>query len=439
MTSELNTKDLPELVKKFLGDSFCAIMEPSGSFASNPQALLTDTGVPLSQIVLLRKYDEAKQFIQDKKPRLLLTEYSVPGGSGISLVELQEGLYCESEKAALIVTKNSSAQAVAEAAEGAVDSYLLKPFSADTFRRKLLDVLDRKLNPSLYSIKIQEGRDNLVIKEFEMALQGFGEAKSLHEQPTLAHFYSGFVLKSQKDLEVALAEFQKGRKFQPLHYKCLTGEFETLMDLKRYKDAYALVPLIRDNYPITSQRLGQIFIAAVFTYHFEDLPDLYDIFLATENRTPWLIELTSLALLTAARYWIQKKDMKKAMLYVDMGMTVRAKDMNYMEQAIDDFLKVGAAKEADQIFAKIPSTEVGSAKYCQLRLKVDCQTLTPEKALEEGRKLTKDGHGTPEIFRLMVKLSVKVGKTTLAESFIAQGVKQFPDLRKELYDLLSAG
>lgn len=430
--------ELRRQTQEFLGDGPCLLVEPSAAFSANLQSCLGDLGVPLNQIVVIRKFEEAKLFITDKKPRLILSEYDITGGSGLALLELQESQYEERRKIAVVVTKNSSASAVAESAEGSVDAFILKPFSAEVFRKKMAEVLSRKLHPTRYTLKIQEGRGELAVKNFAEALQGFTEAKSLNEQPTLAHYYAGAVHQSQGDIDKALAEFRRGRQYQPIHYKCLMGEFEGLMAQQKYKDAYALVPLIKANYPITSHRLGQIFIAAVFTYHFDDLEDYYDLFLSMENRSAWLIELTSLALFTAGKYWA-KKDPPKALSYFDMGMTVRGREISFVESVVDELIRAGAYKEADAACAKILPTDIGSPKHSQLRFKLDYHTVPHDRLIDKGRKLVTDGHANPEIYRLLVTLMSTQGKTTLAESVIAQALREHPTLRKELYEILAAG
>lgn len=432
------SEELQRQTKTFLGDGPCLVVEPAVAFAANLQACLGDLGVPLNQIVVIRKFEEAKQFIADKKPKLILSEYDITGGSGLALLELQEGQYDERQKIAVVVTKNASASAVAESAEGSVDAFILKPFSAEVFRKKLAEVLNRKLNPTLYTQKIQESRGEMAVKHFDQALKGFTEAKSMNEQPTLAHYYTGAVYQSQGNIEKALEEFRLGRKFQSIHYKCLMGEFEGLMAQQKYKEAYGLVPLIKANYPITSHRLGQIFIAAVFTYHFDDLQDYYELFLSMENRSSWLIELTSLALFTAGKYWA-KKEPAKALTYFDMGMTVRGRELSFVENVVDELIRAGAYKEADLAFAKVLPADIGSAKHSQLRFKLDYHTLPHDRLIDKGRKLVSDGHGSPEVYKLLVGMMSSQGKTTLAESVIAQALREHPALRKELYDILAAG
>ncbi len=423
-------------MKNFIGDKACLIIEPSASFSASIQSCLVDMGLPFEQIMTIRKFNDAKRIVEAKKPKLIITEYDLDEGLGLSLLEMQEKFYSEGDRISIVVTKNSSDSAVAEAAEGSIDAFILKPFAIETFRQTLIDTFNRKTNPSLYNKKVQTGREKLILKEFDEAISQFGEAKTLDEKPTIAFFHSGQAYQGKGDIAKALQEFREGRKFQPLNYKCLIGEFEGLMAMKNYVEAYSLVPTLKANYPISSHRLGQIFTAAVFTCNFDDLPGYYELYSKMEYRSPRLINLTSLALLTAGKYWIENKDVDKAVSYFAMGLITKSYEMKFIEMVVDELLKVNATAAANTIFLKSPQSEIGSDVHTRIRFKIDQMLLPPDQIIERGKKLILAGQASPEIYKTVVALMTRMGKTTLAESMIAKAVTQYPELRESLYKIL---
>jgi DNA-binding response OmpR family regulator len=422
----------------FLGDSTCLIVEPSPAFSSSVQICLRELGIQPGQVIVARKFEEAMNIIKDRKPKMLITEYQIEQNFGLSLVESQEQFHDSQSRLSAIVTKNSSDSAIAEAAEDQVDLFILKPVSPETFKQKVTDAIMRKLNPSSYQKKIQKGRQHFDAKELEVALQEFNDAKPLDSKPTLAFFYSGQtqLLKGLK-LE-ALAEFRQGRKLQPLHYKCLIGEFDVLIEEKRYDEAYAIVPLINDNYPITSRRLGQIITAAVYTKHFEELSVYYEKFKNLEYRTNQLVSITALAFLTAGRFALADKDLKKALEYYEFASLSSARIIEMIEKIILDLKKVNAINEAQVFLSKVHQSQVGSPTYNQLSFQIDIALLSNDQLLEKGRKLVAAKQCSPEIFKTLVSLAVKMDKMTLAETFISQAVPLYPDLRGPLYLILQS-
>lgn len=416
-----------------LGDSPCLIVEPSPLFSASLLAALGDLGLPSNQIILSRRFADARKVIEQKKPKLILTEYDLPPGLGLSLIEMQEALHDERSRVSIIVTKNSTDSAVAEAAEGPVDAFLLKPFSTDVFRQRLAEVFQRKTNPSAYQRRLIEGRRRFLVKEFDEAVQECEAAKGLDEKPTMAYFLAGASRQGQGSLDQALREYREGRRLQPLHYRCLIGEFETLMAMENYREAYAVVPLIRDNYPLTSQRLGQIFTAAVFSYRFEDLPAYFELFLQTDNRTPWLNKLVSLAMFTAGKFWLQKKDFTRAVEAFESGITVKGRDLELMGMIVDECLAAAAYAEADAFAGKLLPADLNSPAGQRLRFKVDLRLQAPETMVDRGRRLVLAGHADADTYLQLIPLLLKTGRTTLAETIAHRASTEFPALKGKFY------
>lgn len=396
-------------------------------------------GVSAQQIAIAKKFGDAKALIDEKKPKLLVTEYDIEDSLGLTLIEAQEKFYNETSRIAIVVTKNSSDSAVAEAAEEQVDGFLLKPFSIDTFQKRLLAAVQRKLSPSPYAQKIRSGKQKLEAQEFTSAYEEFVHAKSLDQKPTLACFYTGKTLKNQGRASAALLEFQEGRKIHPMHYKCLTGEFECLFDEKRYQEAYELVHIIRGNFPITSHRLGQFIFSAILTSRFEDLPLYYEIFQKFEHRPPALIRLTSQAFLAAGKIAARKSDLPKAFEYFSYGVNATGRDFDFIETVIPELLKYKAVDEAQSLFSKIKQDEMGSARWTRLSYRIDEFVLPVDQLIEKGRKIVMAGEGTPEIFQSLVQRLVEARKLTLAETIVGVAVSSHPELRKTLYQIIESG
>jgi tetratricopeptide (TPR) repeat protein len=421
----------------FLKDQLCLILEPSKSFSTALQAALQQMGISLTQIVIARKFADAKKIVEEKKPQLLITEYDIDGSLGLDIIEIQEKQYEQSARISFITTKNSSDSAVAEAAEGQIDGFLLKPFTIDAFQKKLLEIVIQKLRPSEYIQKINAGKLHLNQKAYDQAIQEFNSAKPLNPKPALAYSYSGLSYQGKEDWVRALHEFREGRKLQPLHYKCLVGEFEGLVATRSYQEAYSLIEPIRKNYPITSKRLGQMFVAAVFTSHFEDLPLLYETFLKLENRTPDLINISSMALMTAGKFMIKRGDLKKALEYFDIGLMISGRSFAFIEKAVLEFLKVNAIKEAEAFLRKTAPQDAGTAHLARLVLKVDQMVLSKEQFAERGRKLILDGHGNTEIIESVIIAYAQLGRETQAEMIVTKALETQPDRRATFYKILA--
>jgi CheY-like chemotaxis protein len=425
-------------VADFLNSQGALVVEPSNAFFSVIQSCLTSFGMEGKRILFANTYKDAVTLLKTEKPKILITEYMIGKQFGLSLVEMHDELFDSLARISIMVTKESSDNAVAEAAEEQLDAFLLKPFSGADFQKRILEVVKRKMYPSEYFQRIREGKEQIKAKNLMKAMEIFKSAKALNPTPTLACYYVGECLLTKGDIAGARREFTEGRGYNNLHYKCLTGEFDCLMQEKSYRPAYELVELIRTHFPVTSVRLGKFFIAAVYTENFQDLPSFYEMYTNLDYRPPELVNLVSIAVLTAGRFYMRKKNKEEAIKYFEMTMSVSGRNMDFLSKIIEELLKVQDVANAEKFFKQTRADDVGSPEYVQLNFKIGCFTFTPEVALEVGRKIIVDGKTSPEITKKVVQLAIDNGKLTLAESLILKGASAHPEIRKELYNLLEA-
>lgn len=423
-------------ISQFLNNQKALIVEPSNAFYSVIQSCLTSYGMSAENILFAGSYQDATLILKEVRPQILVTEYSLGKFFGLSLVEMHGEYYDSSSRISIMVTKESSDNAVAEAAEEQLDAYIVKPFSISDFKTRLLEVIKRKMYPSDYSHKINVGKEMLKEKKLPEAISLFQEAKELNPKPSLACYYLGECFMYQRKHSLARQEFAEGRSYNPLHYKCLTGEFDCLMAEKNYNEAYKLVGVIRGNFPVTSVRLGKFFIAAVYTESFQDVSSLYELYTNLEYRPSELVNLVSMALITAGRFYLRRGDGPAGLGYFEMASTASGRGIEYLEKIVDELLKVSDFQTAEHFLKYTRSDDMSSPKYHQLNFKISRFVLPLNQTLEFGRKIVIEGNSSPEVTKIIIKLAVENKKITLAESLVIKALEKFPDLRKELYEII---
>lgn len=428
--------DCDQDVSQFLNNQKALIVEPSNAFYSVIQSCLTGNGMKAENILFAGSYQDAVIILKEVQPQILVTEYSLGNFFGLGLVEMHGELYDSSSRISIMVTKESSDNAVAEAAEEQLDAYIVKPFSISDFKIRLLEVIKRKMYPSEYSHKINVGKEMLKENKMPEAISLFQEAKQLNSKPSLACYYLGECFMHQKRYPQAREEFKEGRKYNHLHYKCLTGEFDCLMAEKNYNQAYELVGIIRKNFPVTSVRLGKFFIAAVYAESFQDVGSLYELYTNLEYRPAELVNLVSMALITAGRFYLRRGDVSTALDYFEMTATASGRGIVYLEKIVDELLKVNNFETAERFLKYAKSDDMSSPKYHQLNFKISRFVLPLSQTLEFGRKIVIEGNSSPEVTKIIIKLAVENKKITLAETLVIKALEKFPDLRKELYEII---
>ncbi len=306
-------------VEAFLKDEKVLIVEPSVSFAQTLIELLKEARVPEKNIFHVRGYEEATSVLENKKPKVLITEYAVGTTNGISLVPLQMKNHDESVKIATLITHDSTSTTIAEAAEEHVDAYILKPFSLGDFGARLNKVIQSKLTPSPFEEKIKAGKALLKNGEFAMAALEFKEAIKIKERSPLGYYYVGQALHFQKSVPEASGEYRKGLQLNPLHYKCLLGEFDSHFEQADYTNAYGVAKKIASHFPISPKRMGNIFISLVFSHHFEDITSYFQMYRELDFRPTELTKIFAAALSTAGKFNLKRNQIVKGNECFSMG------------------------------------------------------------------------------------------------------------------------
>lgn len=423
-------------IQDLFSQQVCLVVDPSPVFLIFMKTALNNIESFNLELILSKSFREAKKIIETRKPRIVIVEHEIDGLKGLSLIEAQQQIYDESSRISVIISQNSEDSVIAEAAEEQVDIFMLKPFSIDEFQKRLLALIQKKNNPTEYTLKINQARELIKEKSYSSALDLLSDAKKLRDKPALACFYRGDVYRAINDPRGALAEFAEGRTYNSLHYKCIIGEFEVLMEEKEYQSANNLIPTLVKNFPLTPKRLTQVFIASVFSKHFEFLPDYYNQFLKMEQRSPELINVASAALIAGAKWQFQKNQTKEGVSLFDKAITVVGREITVLDKVITDLIKFGAVEDAQEFLKKVKTEDIGTPEFNRISFKVDRQVLSTPQLLERARKLVFSDQGTPEIFELVVKLLAQAGKDSLAESVIEKAMETNPELRKPLYKIL---
>ena len=188
----MKAEEKEKLFKDFLESNEILITDKSSASRRRLLKTLVDMGAKRNQIRSIAHYSEALDVIETKKPKLILSDYALNGGSGFDLFKEYREKYPEEKKSVLIlVTSNISQSAVAKAAEEDVDSFIIKPYTVQSLEKSLIATVIAKLYPSKYVQTIEKGKEALFEGKYEAALGIFAEAIPLNKKPSLALFYHG--------------------------------------------------------------------------------------------------------------------------------------------------------------------------------------------------------------------------------------------------------
>ena len=424
------------LISEYLKTRKVMIAEPSPTFSTTIFQIMTKLGALHENVFKEATFEKAVVALREK-PEIIISEYHIGKNFGLELAALQaEYLSDEKERAFILATANNNDSAIAEAAEEEVDGYVLKPFTFNQLQSLLISIIQRKANPSEYSQKIQAGKAHLKSEEYNEAATVFGQAKKLAEKPALACYYYGHSNFKLKEKDVALKSFREGRRYNPLHYKCLHGEFDILFERNEQKAAYDILKVISDHFPVSPATLEKMFTLAIFTKNYEDLDTYFDFFLNIERRSERLIKVVTEALFFSGRFFIKNKNLPRALDRFRKASTVSRRSPEFLKRVIEVLLKDKRHTEAEEFLNMFSMDERESKTFLELDFEVSKNSLQPHELIAKGKKLIDDGIATPDICKVVIQALVSQNKETLAEQLSFKATQLFPDQREEFYSLL---
>lgn len=296
------------LFAAYLSTKRILIVDPNGPARAGMAKMMVGLGAKTNHLVMVNDFASAKHEIATTPPDIVITEYQLEKGSGLDLaaelIQVRKGV----EKLFVLITSNSSQSLVAQAAEEDVDIFILKPYTAKYFNESMTRAVLSKIYPSDYIKTIEVGKKLLKESKPDEAIQVFDKAIGLNPKPSLAFFYKGQAELFKKLLDSAEHSYNDGLKWNEIHYKCLTGLFDLLLDRNKLTDAYTIVRKISKYFPSNPKRLSQVVGLAVRTGNLEDIEEYYEVFKEIEVRNDELVRYICAALVVCGRQFLQNKE-----------------------------------------------------------------------------------------------------------------------------------
>lgn len=436
--SEIDLKDdQMEAINSFLSDCRILIVDPSKSCRSSITKTLLEMGAKLSNVYTARSYQEAEQLIEVQSIQFIITDYLISRHCSLYLLKKFTEINPNPEKRLFIlVTGNSQESTVAEAAEEDVDAFICKPFTGGTLKNYLAESIHRKIEPLRYQKLVNEGKRHLAEENFPGAQESFREAKEEDEKPSLACYYLGKTEELLEDFETAKREFEEGLSHKSIHYKCLVGKFELLTKMGLEIEAFHTVQTLAQHFPISPQRLGKVFELAVYTYHFEEMDNYYELFLSLPHRSETLKKTVAASLVVAGKYLLRQGEQTRAVRTFRCAANANPTAANVLREIIFTLVEYEIFEDAGQFLSKFPEDCRQSEDYKILKFLVDSGGDATLSIVNDGRKLISDGIVHPEVLRVMIRRYREFDKPQAAEDLAYKAIRYFPELKEEFLKII---
>ena len=425
---------------QFLNENRILIADTSSASRVRLAATLVELGVRSSNLILAGTFEEAENQLRTVKPipKLVLCDYMLGKRSGLDLLQAARIPKDADDSVFILVTGNTSQGAVARAAEEDVDSFILKPYTLETLKGGLVNAVIAKIYPTEYIKAIRKGKDQLFGGNVDEAVKTFQEAAKLDSIPTLAHFYLGYAQKMKKTLDLAEASFSEGLGLNKIHYKCLIGLFDLLIEEKRNSEAYDVVKRIAQYFPANPKRLASVLRLAIITEHYEDMEGYYRLFTQMEQRNDELVTYMCSALVVCGKYYLGRKHRQRAVEVFEKAAISCAGQTRFLKYIIEALVESDQHDAALPFFKRYQSKDTVSPAFKSLEFLVSFKKDELSSTLTKGQALMKLGVKDPLVYRYMIECCAKAGLNEAALDIAGRATREFPAKQKEYDSVLAA-
>jgi CheY-like chemotaxis protein len=420
-----NEKDL-QMFCKFLNENRILIADTSSASRVRIANTLSELGVRTANLSLCGNADEAIAKIKELKPKLVLCDYALGSMSGLDLLQYQRSEQGNEDSVFILITGTTTQSAVARAAEEDVDSFILKPYTLESLRMSLVNAVIAKIFPTEYLKAIKEGKELLVTKKIDQAIIVLERAATLDPSPTLAHFYMGQAQKMKNALEGAEDSYKEGLGLNKIHYKCLIGMFDLLMEEKRTSEAYDVVKRVAQYFPANPKRLASVLRLAIMTEHFEDMEGYYRIFTQIEQRSEEVVNYMCSALIVCGKHYLIHKHRTRAFEVFEKAAVSCGSQYRFLKYIIIALVEHGQPEEAVPYFKRYASSDRTSVTFRTLDFFVSNKKENLSATLSKGHALLKEGVKDALVYKVMIECCGKAGLNDAAHNLAAIAVREFP-------------
>ena len=417
-----------QLFKDFLSTGNILIVDKSSASRRRLVKTIVDLGAKRNQVDSVSHYSEALDVVEEKKPKLILSDFELTGGSGFDLFRKFRETYPDEKKAVLIlVTSNISQSAVAQAAEEDVDSFVIKPYTAKSLEKSLISTVLGKLYPSKYVQAIEEGKEKLFAGEYEQALEIFENAKTLSDKPSLAMFYHGQTKYMMKQVEEAESDYKDGLEINSIHFKCQVGLYELFMKDEKHEEAYSVVKNIAKYFPANPERLKEVIRLAVITKNYDDMEMYYDIFTELDERSDEVINFVCSGMYVYGKYKLQSNehDVAKS-IFEKIGISCSgiAKFVTGMIKVLCEY---NYFDEAQKLVSRYSSKPEDTNAYKLGNYIAYSNTIAATARISEGLELWNNGIKDQTAMKILIDSLYEDGSDQKAQQYLEEAQHLWPN------------
>ncbi len=433
----LSEKKVESVIRDYLKGNTVFLIDSSGVSRARLSSILVELGASCSKIKTFGSFEQALHHYKELKPKIVFSDYKIGPRSGLDLFEemAKSKLVEQRDSLFVMITSNSSQSVVARAAEEDVDAFILKPYTIQTVKQIFIKTALDKLFPSEYMQYIAAGKDLLLAGSFEKSLEYFEKALKLSETPTLAYFYIGQAKYMLEALGDAEKSYKVGLEHNKIHYKCLVGLYDLLMERRLHEEAYDVVRMIAEYFPANPKRLAQIIHLAIITKNYSDIEEYYNFFIGFNYRTEELINYVCAALLICGKYYLQMNYRDRAFMLFEKASITAKGHTKFLRILIEYLTEFKQHEHYAAYIRRFDNDSFNSIDFKIADFLTKHLNMQPVKIVKQCNDFIREGIFSSSLHYLLIENNKKLGRTEDAEQAFKDAIEKWPEKSSTFYRL----
>jgi len=414
------------------------IIDHSAATRSSVKKALTMLGAKQPNMFDADNIVEAEAMISSKKINFILGSYQVNGGLLTSLFPVHlKSMPNRLNAAFFLLSEEDTVSDIALALEYEMDGIITLPFTGFTVIDTVLEGVSRKISPTAYTVKMEEGRQAFLQGNIDQAIDLFSSAAQLHSHPYEAYFYLGQIYQDSNLREKALEALEESLGHNNDYFRALKNLGTLYYQTKDYKKAYDVNVLMAEKYPILPEKIPELIRLSIINKKYEDINNYLKIFseMKTTNAATQVSLSAGLAVL--GKYFINHNEKTKAI----EALKAAYKFSNGKYEILNNIMKTMEEGHCLNILLELfESTDLSlwNDNVQGLYFHTLHQTSNDDATvISIGEQLLRKRVKDILIYRGLIERGIKMHrKIGNIEGLVLEAVKYFPDHKDEFDNLL---
>ena len=414
------------------------LVHTSSLIKNSIKKTLTQLGAKSTNLFDAKTIAEAMEIIETKKPHFVIAHRSINEESTIPLYEAHLNVCPNRLQGGFFVSAEETSQSeVAWALDYEMDGFIALPLNGSSMFNTFIKAVERKIAPTSYLLKLEEGRAKYLQGNLEEAIVIFQEASRLDKNPFESFCFIGNILYKNDKISESIILFEESITCNPHYFKSLKKLSEIYFQEKNYKRAYDLNLLMAQKYPTSPERIPDLIRLSIINKKYEDIANYFKLFQTIKNPNLQIQNCLSAALAILGKYFASIHDTDKGVEALLSAFQFSNGKYEILKSITQSFHDLKKSEILLDLFEKQDLS--GWAKEVQiLYFQVLNDTSEDDnKVIQYGEKLIKNNIHDLSIYKGLVERSIKINRELrLIEGLVLEANRTFPEAIADFENIL---